>query len=495
MDRTACIDLPEFPLQLLLRRNPEWRGYPAVVVDADKPQGIVLWADEIARRSRVLPGMRYSGALSLAPGLRAGVVSKEEIGTAVSALSERLYRLTPRVEPAAGEPGTFWLDAKGLERLFPSLADWAARVRATAEEVGFRAHVAVGFGRFGSYAVARSHPGVRVLATVEEEREAARAVPLQRLPLPPAARDALARLAVATVGAFADLPADGVGSRFGPEVLRLHRLASGDLRVPLRPEHPDPPAMRRVVLDDPESDAGRLIARVSELLEPLLGEIERKGRALSELQLGLRFERLGDHVESLRPAAPTLDAGLLLELVRLRLQAVRRLPDRVVEVLLMAGETEPLSRQERLFAESRGRDLAAANRALARLRARLGDAAVVRARPKDAHLPEASFEWESLATMVAAAPRHADEPRLVRRIHARPIPLPPRERHEPDGWMLRGLEQGPVVRVLGPYAVSGGWWSRAAHRDYHFAETRRGELLWVFYDRESRRWFLHGRVE
>ena len=26
--------------------------------------------------------------------------------------------------------------------------------------------------------------------------------------------------------------------------------------------------------------------------------------------------------------------------------------------------------------------------------------------------------------------------------------------------MLRGLEQGPVVRVLGPYVVSGGWWNR-----------------------------------
>jgi protein ImuB len=88
-----------------------------------------------------------------------------------------------------------------------------------------------------------------------------------------------------------------------------------------------------------------------------------------------------------------------------------------------------------------------------------------------------------------------DEPRLVRRIHTHPLPLPPRERHEPDGWMLRGLEEGPVARVLGPYVVSGGWWNRPVHRDYHFAETRRGDLLWVYYDRMRRRWFLQGRVE
>ena len=86
--------------------------------------------------------------------------------------------------------------------------------------------------------------------------------------------------------------------------------------------------------------------------------------------------------------------------------------------------------------------------------------------------------------------------RLVRRIHTRPVPLAPRPRREPDGWMLRGLEPGPVVRMLGPYVVSGGWWTRQpVHRDYHFAESKNGELLWVYYDRGRRRWYLHGRVE
>jgi protein ImuB len=61
--------------------------------------------------------------------------------------------------------------------------------------------------------------------------------------------------------------------------------------------------------------------------------------------------------------------------------------------------------------------------------------------------------------------------------------------------MLHGLEQGPVVRVDGPYVVAGGWWNRPVHREYHFAETRKGDLLWVYYDRMRRRWFLHGRVE
>jgi protein ImuB len=156
----------------------------------------------------------------------------------------------------------------------------------------------------------------------------------------------------------------------------------------------------------------------------------------------------------------------------------------------------PASREQlRMFADKPRRDLAAANRALARLRAELGDEAVVRARLREGHLPEAGFAWEEVDEVPAPKPRDVDGGTLVRRIYTRPLALPARPRHEPDGWMLRDLKQGPVVRVLGPYVVSGGWWRKPVHRDYHYAETQRGELLWVFYDRARRRWFLQGRVE
>ena len=104
------------------------------------------------------------------------------------------------------------------------------------------------------------------------------------------------------------------------------------------------------------SDAERLLGIVERMVRPLLGAVGEKGRAVSGLKLGLRFERLGDHVETVRPASPTLDPGLLLELVRLRLRAVRTLPDGVVEVMLMAEETEATTRQRQLFASRTRRE-------------------------------------------------------------------------------------------------------------------------------------------
>jgi protein ImuB len=43
--------------------------------------------------------------------------------------------------------------------------------------------------------------------------------------------------------------------------------------------------------------------------------------------------------------------------------------------------------------------------------------------------------------------------------------------------------------------VSGGWWHREITREYHFAETADGQVLWVYYDRARRRWFVQGTVE
>jgi protein ImuB len=509
MGRTACVDLPAFPLQLLLRRRPDWREHPAAVVEDDRPQARLLWVNERARACRVLPGMRYAAGLSLAGSLRAGVVRRAEIERAVAEVAGRLRRHSPGVEPAPDDPGVFWLDASGLERLCASLAAWGDGVRDDLRRGGFASVLAVGFDRFAVYALARAGRGLILPRDPDDERAAMRRAPLDRLDVDPEAREALERLGVRTLGQFLDLPPEGIARRFGAGLHRLHRLASGGIGLPVQPDRPPPPAVRRLVLEHAEADRERLLAAIDGLLAALLETLAGRGHALARLRLRLRFERLGERVERLRPAEPTGDRAQILHLIRLRLESAMpggrpdhglaaggaRCGDGVEEVELEAEGVPPPRAARDLLAGRPRRDPAAADRALARIRADLGDDAVVCARLRDGHLPEARFRWEILDRISEPRPGEVDGGALVRRIYGRPVPLPPRERHEPDGWMLRGLEQGPVVRVLGPYVVDGGWWSRPARREYHFAETQRGELLWVYYDRNRRRWFLQGRVE
>jgi len=495
MRRTACVDLPAFALQVLLRRQPDWRAHPVAVVESVGPRGMIHAVNRRAQALGVRPGMRHAAALTLAAGLRAGPVAVAELHGAADEVVERLLRFTPGVEPAVAEPGVFWLDARGLERLHASLARWAEQIRAEIERLSLRPTLVVGFSRYGSYAVARATRGVLVLSTPAEELAAARGAALDRLGLPVPALEALRKLGIDTAGAFADLPAAGIARRFGPRAWELHRQATGGFELPLAPRRRIPPGQARARLDDPETRVSQLLAVIERLLRELLDELARRGRKLAGVHVGFRFDRLGEHVEHLKPAAPTLDAAQVLGLVRLRLAALRRLPDSVIEIQLLADEAPDDPRQPPLEAGRPRRDLSAANRALACVRAELGDDAVTRARLREAHLPEAAFGWEPLVRLDASRPREAGPGRAVRRIYVRPQGLARRPRHEPDGWMPRGPEQGPVLRSCGPYVVAGGWWDEPVHREYHFAELRTGEIVWVYYDRREGRWFLHGRVE
>jgi protein ImuB len=505
----ACVDLPAFPLQLLLRRHPNWIGYPAAVVAEEKPQGLILWVNEKARKFGVLSGLRYAAALSLANGLRAGEVAPAEIQKAIQNLTHRLTRFTPEVEPSSEEPGVFWLNGMGLKLLYPSADKW---VRALHEDIAgekFQVSVVAGFTRFGTYAVAKTKRGITVFNDPAEERKAAQAVPLNRLDIDPDFRETLFKLGIKTVGALLSLPPGGLRERFGPKAHRFYHLAAGDLWTPLDPCKPAEPVKQRRILDDPENDTTRLLFLIKQLLHPMLGALAGRAQVLAVLWLSFSIDRSGWLKEQIRPAVPTLEAGQILDLVRLRLEAMR-FPAGAAEIALEAEGCAATSEQLRLFSERSvlsgegpARDLDAANRALARLRAEFGDDAVVQAKLTNGHLPEACFAWEPLHRVKLPAgperrrePQHEAHKTLVRRIMAKPAALSfsPRRTHE-DGWLMLGHKYGTVDKLIGPYVFSGGWWNREIQRDYYFAETRRGAIAWVYYDRVRRRWFLHGWVE
>jgi protein ImuB len=248
---------------------------------------------------------------------------------------------------------------------------------------------------------------------------------------------------------------------------------------------------------------------IKQLLHPLLATLARRHQALSALGLALLVDHGGWFKESLRPAAPTLDAAQLLDLVRLRLESLE-LAAGVIEIELRAEGCAATSEQLRLFAEKPTRDLDAANRALARLRAEFGDESVVCAKLTNGHLPEARFAWEPLSRVNLSELNQNDlngakrlnglndlnHQMLVRRVKAKPLRLAggPYHSHE-DGWLILGHKHGSIDKLTGPYVFTGGWWNKEIQREYYFAETRRGDLLWLYYDRLRRRWFLQGSVE
>lgn len=498
--RLACVHVPALPLQLLMRRNPQWRGRPIAVVDEDRPQGLVLWVDERCRRARILPGMRFAAALALHADLCAGVVSDAEVAAAQDALFTTLRQFTPGIEPCAEQPGVCWLDASGLGALYRDLQTWATALAAALERDGWQGcAVTVGFDRFDTYALAQARRGVCVLHGRDEERAAADRVPLSRLHLPTALRDTLARLGIHEVAGLRQLPEHGLALRFGSEAQQLHRATTGSHPQPFVAAAWLPPLERHFDFEPGthDIDGARLLAQIEAELPALCTLAAQRGEAIATLHVAIAGDGPTTTLR-VQPATPTLALDQLLELLRLRLSTVA-MGGEVGGFTLRADTAPAATAQMQLFAQGgcngrRHREWSAAQRALARLRAEFGDDAVVTAARHRGHLPEAQFRWLPCTELRVAAAKPALQPRLVRRLLTQPQPLA-HQRAGEDGWFIGRLNFGPVQNLHGPYVLAGGWWQRPVHREYYFAQTRRGDVLWIFHDKLRRRWCSHGGVE
>ena len=176
--RLACIELPSFALQLLLRRPGQDRQVPWSVVNREDAGGEVDAVNRAAWAAGVRPGMRVSAAMSLCSGLRTGVVSAEERVAVTTQLQEGLRTFSPYVQGHGRRPGVFWLDASGLNRLFGGARSWTVRLTLWLQQQGWRATIVVGFSRFATHAIACRGGGPWLLDSPAEEARALGLVPL-----------------------------------------------------------------------------------------------------------------------------------------------------------------------------------------------------------------------------------------------------------------------------------------------------------------------------
>ena len=178
MQRVSCIDIPDLPLQLLLRAHLDWRDAPVAVVAEERPEAPLLLINRHARELRLRTGMRFGAAKSLLPELRAGSVSALEVEQAAGQLVRDLQTFSPHVERDPVSAGVFYVDPSGLSHLYGGELSWARAVHRYLSGRSFYTSIVVAHGRALSYALSRVTRGVRVIETAEETLALARAVQL-----------------------------------------------------------------------------------------------------------------------------------------------------------------------------------------------------------------------------------------------------------------------------------------------------------------------------
>src|SRR6266853_6272315 len=161
----ACIFVPDFPVEAILRAEPELRSQAVAVLEGKPPLQTILAGNEEARRAGVLSGMtklQVEGCTEIALRDR----SELQESAAHQALLDCAQSFSPRVEDVA--PDTLLLDLSGLGSLFGDLPKIARDISHRATGIGLQTNVAVAHTLDAALLAARGFIGATVIPEGKE---------------------------------------------------------------------------------------------------------------------------------------------------------------------------------------------------------------------------------------------------------------------------------------------------------------------------------------
>src|SRR5262250_1112320 len=156
----ACIFVPDFPVEAILRAEPDLRSQALALLEGKPPQQKVFAINEKARCAGLDAGMTKLQA-EACPGLALRCRSTAQESAAHAALLDCAQSFSPRVEDTA--PDTVLLDLSGLESLFGSLPRIASEIDRRTSALGLEANVATAFNPDTAMFAARGFTGVTVI--------------------------------------------------------------------------------------------------------------------------------------------------------------------------------------------------------------------------------------------------------------------------------------------------------------------------------------------
>src|SRR5579862_7050530 len=427
-------------------------------------------------------------------------------GNVHSALLECARAFSPRSESTSA--GTIVFDVEGLERLFGSYTEIAAKVANDVRACGLAANIAIASNADAAVCAARGFGGITVLNHGSEAKRL-RDLPLNVLISSPEMLETLERWGIRTLGVFAKLPVVDVSERLGQEGVRLHKLAQGLGSRPLVTYVEAERFIEVMELDYEILTIEPLTFILSRMLDAICARLRSRNRATHEVRLAL-----GRYVRVLNLPLPVRNPKLLMKLLILDLEA--RPPGIAVRrVEVEAIPTKPRAVQNGLFVplspEPEKLELT-----LARLKAVVGEENVGTAEISDTYRPD-GFEIKkfgisnegslnfidqhhpSLGLAASAFPSSAEEGSLF-------IPVPistslSLRRFRPpldatvqlrDGlpiWIAFHAVHGSVATAAGPWHTSGDWWRPTMWDREEWDIEVLDALYRIYYDVHMDRWY------
>ena len=520
----ACIFVPDFPVEALLRTEPALRTQPLAVLEGKPPLQKVFAANENARRAGVTPGMTKL-QIEACSGLAFRTRSVLQEAAAHAALLDCAQSFSPQVEDAA--PDTIVLDLLGMELLFGTFPIIARDLARRAFDLGLTTNVAVAANPDTAMLAARGFRGVTVIPEGKESERLGN-LPVDLLVTGEQESEQLSdtfyRWGIRNLRDLAALPDVALSERLGQRGVYLQKLARGNISRTLVPAEPPLMFAEFIELEYPLTLLEPLAFLLSQLLDHLCSRLATRALATQELRLeleladGYREEDSGGMNVSACPGrAPTrrrfqrtlhlplplLDSKTFLKLLQLDLKA--HPPGApIVKIHLAAEPVRPRPGQSGLFLppspEPEKLELT-----LARIAGIVGEGKVGSLEILDTHRAQ-GFRMQRFAPLEpqerTEKTENSDDLVTALRIFRPPAAVVVTLREGRPTFIScakRKETRGEILWAAGPWRSSGDWWEQEgwARDEWDIAvqeETSIG-LYRLVRDLLGGRWLLEGSYD
>jgi protein ImuB len=514
----ACLFVPDFPAQAVVRLEAELRGKPVAILSGASPLTKVFAVNQEGRDLGIETGMTKVQVEAFR-GIAWRWRSISQEATAHATLLDCAWTISPRVEDGGRHEGqdfsdTVVLDLAGCEKLFGSPEKIAHDLKRVAGEMGLAANVSVAGNPQAAVCAAHGFAGVTVIPQGEEGFRIGK-LPLAALRVPVEFVETLRRWGAHTCADFSALPEVAVVERLGQEGLRWWRLAQG------RDQHSliarDFPATfeEHMDLDSPVELLEPLLFVLNRLLEQLCARLRMHILSIGEIKVTLALEPRDSrskepalHIRTLRLPVPGLDSKLFLKLLQLDLEAhPPSLP--VVSVRIQTVPARARSRQLGLFLPL-SPDPERLEITLAKIQNTVGENRVGAPVLLDSHGPNSFRQNRFVLPEMKDQRGNAEKPATaVMRIYRPPLPAIVEFNDGKPALLACEGARRQILAFAGPWKRKGDWWSESpwAREEWDVAirtlrpkvqaeHAQRSEnetaLYRVYKDLRAKRWFVEG---
>jgi protein ImuB len=472
-----AICLPLLPLEVYSRGAPS-PGSLAVTTTTGSRSEVIACNDAALKRG-VKPGMPVAAAMALASDLMTVPRDPAAERSALEGIATWSHQFTPAVTIAGLDEVLLEIEGSialygGLKRLWNSVAQ-------SLSDLGYAGTLACAPTPLAAQWFARAGLCVR-LRHSDALRTSLPDLPVGVMDLESEALDVLMNIGATTIGDCLKLPRDGLARRCGPELCEKLDRAFGRRPDP-RPFF-TPPAMFKAAqpLPAPARAADMLLFGARRMLVELCGHLAATLRGVQRLTFSFAHHKRESTRVTLTLVQASRDPDHLTSVLRERLDRTV-LPAPVTDIVLESELVLPLDASSHSFLPDNARHEEAAAHLIERLRARLGDEAVVGLTRAADHRPERAWRACEPGGHDAALMSLAHRPLWLL---AKPRPLI--ESGEVPCY------DGKLSLLAGPERIESGWWDgHDVMRDYFVASNCADALLWIYRERSADgRWFLHG---